>query len=66
MSISQTFRATKPGSLHRFCGVPSGTKIPLGKLRWAMKQRRTRRERQLAAKAALVLRFALQRKEAVA
>jgi hypothetical protein len=57
MTIKQTFSATKVGSLHAFCGVPSSQTIPVGKLKWAARQGRTRRERLLAAKAALVLRI---------
>jgi len=63
VTISQTFRSTKPGSLHRFCGVPLGRKIPLGKLRWAARQGGSAHAKKMAAKAALVLRFAIRRKE---
>lgn len=64
MNISKVFRQTRPGSLHRFCQVPSGKKIPIGKLRWASRQTNSEHARLMAAKAALVLRFAIQRGEA--
>lgn len=58
------FGATKPGSLHKALGVKPGVKIPLGKLKWAMKHWSdgTERQQALAAKATLVYRFAQLRK----
>jgi hypothetical protein len=53
--IGKVFDATPAGSLHHALGVPAGTRIPLAKLREAL--RFTGARRPLAAKAALVLRL---------
>ena len=60
-SWKEQFNATPAGSLHAYLGVPAGSKIPLGKLKWAMRQTRTPKEKALAAKAALTYRFAMKR-----
>jgi RNA processing factor Prp31 len=57
MTIKQTFSSTKAGSLHAALRVPAGQLIPVSKLKQAAKWKRTKRDRLLAAKAALVLRI---------
>ena len=52
---AHVFNSSKPGSLHRALGVPADERIPVGKLRIAVKWTGARKP--LAAKAALVLRF---------
>jgi hypothetical protein len=63
-SYRKIFHATPTGSLHKALGVPAGKKIPVRLLLKAMKWKRTKKDRLLAAKAALVYRFAMKRRMA--
>jgi hypothetical protein len=60
--IAAVFASSKPGSLHRALGVPKGQKIPVYKLRIAVKW--TGRRAALAAKAAMVLNIRAARRRA--